>query len=498
MHQSRYCLQSLLSASLTTGFLVLGTANADTLHRYTVRVDEDLNTVHVEACFDGTPPRVLQIASGEARRYLSDFRVVASGHRLYPDDRYVRLGRLDENACVRYRVDAGAAADRHKDEMGLATRVGNDLLVSPQLWFWRPRSMDADTDIELTFDLPDGMNVSVPWHTVERNGSRFVCHVGHTPYSWSAAVAFGDFEVQEISVDEMTLRVAMLDGGRKPDQDKMLRWLRAALENVKGAYGKLPSQSPQVVIVPIGEKDEPVPFGRVIRGGGGAVQFFVDPSYSLERFTGDWTATHELSHLLLPFVSRNGAWLSEGLATYYQNVLMARAGEYSEQKAWQKLHDGFQRGMRNTRRDQTLLDASRNMRRDGAYMRVYWTGTAIALLADMELRRRTGGQISLDLAMQRFADCCLPSDQTWQARDVMQRLDQLVGETVFVPLHDRYVESSDFPDLHEVYRALGVELKRDEVRLDDGAPLAKLREAIMTGKMEQLAHENSPTISHAP
>jgi hypothetical protein len=311
-------------------------------------------------------------------------------------------------------------------------------------------------------------------------------------------VAFGDFEVQEISVDEMTLRVAMLDGGRKPDQDKMLRWLRAALENVKGAYGKLPSQSPQVVIVPIGEKDEPVPFGRVIRGGGGAVQFFVDPSYSLERFTGDWTATHELSHLLLPFVSRNGAWLSEGLATYYQNVLMARAGEYSEQKAWQKLHDGFQRGMRNTRRDQTLLDASRNMRRDGAYMRVYWTGTAIALLADMELRRRTGGQISLDLAMQRFADCCLPSDQTWQARDVMQRLDQLVGETVFVPLHDRYVESSDFPDLHEVYRALGVELKRDEVRLDDGAPLAKLREAIMTGKMEQLAHENSPTISHAP
>ena len=78
------------------------------------------------------------------------------------------------------------------------------------------------------------------------------------------------------------------------------------------------------------------------------------------------------------------------------------------------------------------------------------------------------------------------------------RLDQLVGETVFVPLHDRYVESSDFPDLHEVYRALGVELKRDKVRLDDGAPLAKLREAIMTGKMEQLAHENSPTISHAP
>jgi hypothetical protein len=86
----------------------------------------------------------------------------------------------------------------------------------------------------------------------------------------------------------------------------------------------------------------------------------------------------------------------------------------------------------------------------------------------------------------------------WQARDVMQRLDQLVGETVFVPLHDRYIESSDFPDLDEAYRALGVQVSRDKVSLDDGAPLANLREAIMNGKTEQLAHENSPTISRAP
>lgn len=494
MHQTRQRLQNLLNASLLGSLLACGTASADTLHRYTIRVDEELNTLHVEACFDGVPPRMLQTSSSEARRYLSEFRVVASGNRLYPDGRYVRLGRLDENACVRYRVDAGAAAERYKDEMGLATRVGDDLLVSPQLWFWRPRSMDADTDIELVFELPKDINVSLPWHTVERDGSRVICHVGHTPYSWSAAVAFGDFDVKEISVDNMTLRVVMLDTDRTPDRDKMLRWLQAALENVKGAYGKLPSQSPQVVIVPIGEKDEPVPFGRVIRGGGGAVQFFVDPSYSLHRFTGDWTATHELSHLLLPFVSRNGAWLSEGLATYYQNVLMARAGEYSENKAWQKLHEGFQRGINNTRRDQTLLDASRNMRRDGAYMRVYWTGTAIALLADLELRQRTGGQMSLDLAMQRFSDCCLPSDRMWQARDVMQRLDRLVGETVFVPLHDRYIESSEFPDLDEAYRALGVQVSQDKVSLDDGAPLANLREAIMNGKTEQLAHGNSPTI----
>lgn len=40
----------------------------------------------------------------------------------------------------------------------------------------------------------------------------------------------------------------------------------------------------------------------------------------------DWTATHELSHMLLPYVASRDRWLSESLASYYQNVLRARDG----------------------------------------------------------------------------------------------------------------------------------------------------------------------------
>ena len=63
----------------------------------------------------------------------------------------------------------------------------------------------------------------------------------------------------------------------------------------------------------------------------------MDPDRPLDDLRTDWTATHEFSHLLLPYVSRRDRWLSEGLASYYQNVLRARDGRLSETDAWRKL-----------------------------------------------------------------------------------------------------------------------------------------------------------------
>ena len=48
----------------------------------------------------------------------------------------------------------------------------------------------------------------------------------------------------------------------------------------------------------------------------------VDASASSRDLRTDWTASHEFAHLLLPYVSDK--WVSEGVASYYQNVLQAR------------------------------------------------------------------------------------------------------------------------------------------------------------------------------
>ena len=128
----------------------------------------------------------------------------------------------------------------------------------------------------------------------------------------------------------------------------MLAWLRAAATNVTRAYGRFPSPSPQVVVVPVTasatDAGEPVPFGHVIRDGGEAVEFFVNQRRLLAEFTADWSATHIFSHLLAPHIAGNEKWIAEGLASYYQNGLMARGGYFRPRDAWRKLLEGFARG----------------------------------------------------------------------------------------------------------------------------------------------------------
>ena len=52
--------------------------------------------------------------------------------------------------------------------------------------------------------------------------------------------------------------------------------------------------------------------------------------------------------MLMPYISSRDRWLSEGLASYYQNVLRARDGRLTDTQAWQLLYEGFQRGKKNT------------------------------------------------------------------------------------------------------------------------------------------------------
>jgi predicted metalloprotease with PDZ domain len=50
----------------------------------------------------------------------------------------------------------------------------------------------------------------------------------------------------------------------------------------------------------------------------------------------DWVLAHELFHLGVPSMP-GGAWLDEGLATYYEPVLRTRAGLVSEMATWTEL-----------------------------------------------------------------------------------------------------------------------------------------------------------------
>lgn len=399
----------------------------------------------------------------------------------------LRLEDLSDDACILYATRLRDVIERE----GRWRTAGGEIITSADDWLWRPRELPEDADIEIAFVTAEGMSVSAPWPLIERVSGRSVYRVGHTSRYWPARVAFGDFDIDTIEVPGARLHLALLRGIGQADHDAVRRWLGEAATAVSTLYGRFPLDSAQILVLPASRSGEPVPWAQVLRGGGASAHFFINAVASEAELRSDWTAAHELSHMLMPYIDRDDAWLSEGFASYFQNVLRARAGLLSAAEAWQKLDQGFQRGIDGTVEGRSLREASGSMNRDHAYMRVYWSGAAIALMADVRLRQQSDNRQSLGTALEALGTCCLPGTRTWSAHELFLELDELTGTDVFSDLYARYADARKFPDLRAVYAQLGLVGSADRLRLEPDAPMAGVRDAIMSAP-QKLANGKHP------
>jgi len=284
-------------------------------------------------------------------------------------------------------------------------------------------------------------------------------------------------------IGDARIELTIVHRGDRRHDDKLTEWIQYGLDALTHLYGRFPLPEARVVIFANGPDNEVVPWGEVKRAGISTIHLYVDETRSLGELIRDWTLIHELSHLIHPYLGRDGRWFSEGIATYYQNVLQARVGTLSPRRAWQKLHEGFERGRDEVRDGRTLLNASENMHRNRDYMRVYWSGTAISLLADLRLRQEGG---SLDRTMLKFRECCLPARHSWNVTDLVRKLDELSGSTVFRDLYQRYIHIDSFPVLADAYEELGLTVKNGRVIFTDQAEHTDIRTAIMEGGKQEI------------
>lgn len=463
---------------------------SELLHRYRVQVSPDATRLTVLACFDGRAPAGLRAGDSDAAALLVEPFLLHGPvpRRLAVEDARIVIEQRDVDACVRYGVDLELA--RQQRRFGGVRRVGRNVLTSSGHWLWRPDPSFPEEDIEVTMDLPPGVDVSTPWQVQPRGpccsqpsahdapaGRCLSFKVGPAPPTWPDRVAFGPLEELPIKLAGAELRVAVLQAGAPVDPRAVTRWLTEAAQAVTTLYGRFPQPNPQVLVVATPAQPQAVPWGQVLRGGAPAVLFVIDPGRSAEEFGADWTAVHEFSHLLLPYVSRSEPWVSEGFASYYQNVLRARAGLIGESEAWLKLWSGFQRGMAATDGQSTLAEAARQMRRDNL-MRVYWAGAAVALMADIELRQRTGNRQSLDTALDAFNRCCMAPERRWSGRELFAQLDRLMDTDVFSALFARESMATRFPDVAAAYSLLGIRTAGDSILLDAQAPRSRIRQAL--------------------
>ena len=453
---------------------LLGTTSsaAAATHVYTVRVDAALSRMQVTARF-GAPVRRIAARSRSAGQFLLDARDCDNGQQIRTRGRRMTMPDAGVH-CLRYTVDllVAAQADQRNDMLH-----ASNFLVSPTVWMWRPR-LGGDDEIRVQFQLPPDVQVSVPWRPIETGDDAYLLNA--SPQSGSAIAIFGHFDSSVVSIAGTDLRIELLRVAEDIDAAPIVDWIRDTAYNITLAYGRFPNPAARVVVFPIGDSpwrsDSPVFFGRVVRDGGETVELLIDPQQPMQSFYEDWTATHELSHMMLPFLRSEQRWIAEGFAQYYQNVLLARAGRYTENYAWQKLYDGLERGRESVPGLSPNAAASGDER--NSRMKIYWSGAALALMADVELRQRSHGRESLDTVLDQFQRCCLPSQRTWSGAELFTTFDSFLERPLFMNLYRQYADAAGFPHVRPLLGQLGVAVDGGEVRLRSDAELAEIRAAL--------------------
>lgn len=285
------------------------------------------------------------------------------------------------------------------------------------------------------------------------------------PYS-----GFGPFEAARLRVEGGTVEVAIAPGQRTLTRSAIVDWAERAAHAVTRVYGRFPVPRVAVLVLPGGRR--PVGFGTTLGNGGASIIMWLGAQATEEDLRGDWVLTHEMAHLGLPNLPRAQRWLEEGLATYIEPVARARAGLITPEDAWSSFVTGLPKGL--PRPGDEGLDGTRS------WGRTYWGGALFYLLADLEIRERTGNQRSLDDALRGIVADGGTIAVRWSLSRALEAGDRATGVDVLQKLHARLGTSPDAVDLDALWARLGVLMREGAVTFDDRAPLAAIRRALMT------------------
>ena len=217
--------------------------------------------------------------------------------------------------------------------------------------------------------------------------------------------------------------------------------------------------------------------GRGVRGGqtfgwnGGLIKIAVGQSNTAADFARDWMMTHEMVHLAFPSVAEQHHWIEEGLSTYVESVARARAEDLTLQKAWGDLFDGLPQGLPAS--DDRGLDFT------PTWGRTYWGGALFCLLADVEIRKRTGNRQGLEHALRAILKAGGTIQSDWELTSALEIGDRAVGVPVLSDLYKKMKSAPAPVDLDALWKELGVKRPDGKTEFDDTAPLAPIRKAIM-------------------
>jgi predicted metalloprotease with PDZ domain len=173
-------------------------------------------------------------------------------------------------------------------------------------------------------------------------------------------------------------------------------------------------------------------------------------------------------------------WVAEGLTSYYEALLLQRAGLMSERKFFDYMSNVI-RNVQNKpgRRQQSLEDASfdawiKYYRQDenspNTQISYYDKGALVGMLLDLEIRRRSDAQKSLDDVMRHLYREFAQKNRNYTPAD-MQRICETMAGGSLEEFFRRFTRGRDELDYNAGLNAFGLRLQTEAPNSADKAYL---------------------------
>lgn len=437
---------------------------------------EGSRTVVVEATFDNARTDRIAIAR-ESTAFVKDVQLRTDNGWRTVERRGTQWyePECSRHCTVRYRIDLGELAAACGDEVDCARRVGDSTLSPALAWLAHP-SPKTDVPVSVRVRTPDVMQFVSGMHPEGESGRAFSFR--SYDLDEGSFTAFGPLRHYRVDVSNRTgrsgARVDVAIVGKQKygmTDDDMREWITEAAQVVTPLFGRFPVDRTTLFVVPAKGEDEVV-FGKVLSLAGASVVLVVGDKMQAAARHRDWVLVHELFHLGFPTFRGEGRWLGEGLATYYEPILRARAG-------WTTEPDVYRQFARNMPRGMPARGSASGLAHRDDLDSIYWGGALFCFAADVKIREETRGKHSLDdvirAALARGGD----ATKVWTVAEVVALGDEVTDTHVLSTMYERYAARGERIDLDGLFASLGVDRDGATVGLDERRPLAWVRRQIV-------------------
>jgi hypothetical protein len=285
-----------------------------------------------------------------------------------------------------------------------------------------------------------------------------------------AAVAADRPTTRTFEAEGASIRVDFESTNFKYGSATVVAWIRRSVAVVARYYGQFPARHLRIqVSVRDGSR---VRHGTTYGTAVPSIRLQLGRDVTAEELRNDWVLVHEMVHLALPAVGEDHPWFTEGLSTYIEGIARVQAGDLPAERVWTEQVRSMPKGLPGP--------GDKGLDRTHTWGRTYWGGALFCLLADVEIRKKTGNRLGLRDAMRAVLRQTggvafdVPIDR------VLKIGDEATNTTVLQDLYAQMKDKPVSPDLQELWQQLGIALQGDSVKLRVDAPLATTRDAIMT------------------